>query len=123
MGKLLDIARVVPAVETPPERQAGDQNNQLDHKAYRTEGGRGGAVSGGSVVSRAATWSQPAADLLDVLVKADAPMLHSALVAVLAARGHGKAAARGAIAAAQREGWIEHNLTTGYVLGGETDTP
>ena len=64
-------------------------------------------------------WSQSAADVLDILVKAGAPMLHTALVAALAAGGHGKAAVRKAIADAQGRGWIEHNLTTGYVLSGE----
>lgn len=72
--------------------------------------------------AEAADWDQPAADVLDVLVKAGAPLLHTALVRGLAGRGYGKAAAYQAIAGCQRRGWIWHNLTTGYELPGEADT-
>ena len=71
---------------------------------------------------QAAEWSkdysQPAADVLAVLLNADTPLLHTALVAALADLGHGKAAACKAIADVQGKGWIEHNLVSGYVLAG-----
>jgi len=59
---------------------------------------------------------RPASDVLAALVHADQPLTHTALLQALAERGHTKEAARQAIARCQHRRWIEHNLTTGYVL-------
>ena len=123
MGRLLDIARAVAVVDTGPEERARTRIEQSDHTAYRTAGGLGCEVSERSAVSRSVgqggDFIQPAADVLAVLIKADTPLLHTAIVAALADRGHGKAAAYKAIADVQGRGWIEHNLITGYIIAGE----
>ena len=122
MGKLLDIARAVAVVDTGPQERARTRIDRSDHTACRTEGGLGCEVSERSAVRRSVgqggAFSQPAADVLAVLLNADTPLLHTALVAALADLGHGKAAACKAIADVQGKGWIEHNLVSGYVLSG-----
>ncbi len=69
--------------------------------------------------AEAPEWDQAAADVLDILARADGPMPHPGIVKALAGRGHEKAAAQAAIAGCQGRGWIWHNLTTGYELPGE----
>ena len=59
---------------------------------------------------------RPAADVLAALVHADLPLTHTALLRALAECGHDPTTARQAIARCQHWRWIEHNLTTGYVL-------
>ncbi len=49
-------------------------------------------------------FDQGAADVLDILVKAKRPVLHSGIVKALAARGYDKTAAYQAIARCQRRG-------------------
>ena len=63
-----------------------------------------------------ANWNQASADVLGILAGAGQPVLHSQIVKKMAGRGHGKEAAREAIAACQGRGWIWHNLVSGYVL-------
>ena len=78
------------------------------------------ALPGRSLSSaRGEDFGQSATDVLAVLVKANAPLPHTALLAALAGRGHGNAAAYKAIADVQGRGWIEHNLITGYIIAGE----
>ena len=97
----MDIARRLPDVETDPAASRGEGNAK--------------SWAGSS------EWDQGAADVLDLLARADAPLSHTAIVRGLAGRGYGKAAAYKAIAGCQGRGWIEHDLTTGYVLSGATD--
>ena len=116
MGWFLDIAQAVPLVETALAEQTVKRIPKLDTVEYRAEAEHGRAVSDLSAVSPVAGWSQPAADVLDILVKTDAPLEHAVLMAALAEKGHGKAVAYKAIADVQGLCWIEHNLMTGYVL-------
>jgi hypothetical protein len=57
-----------------------------------------------------------ASAVLNILVDADQPVPHTEIVRQMGSRGHDKTAARQAIARCQKRCWIEHNLTTGYVL-------
>lgn len=116
MGRFLDIAQAVPLVETALAKQTVKRIQQLDAASYQAEAEHRRAVSDLSAVNPVAGWSQPAADVLDILVKTDAPIEHAVLMAALAEKGHGKAAAYKAIADVQGLCWIEHNLMTGYVL-------
>ena len=54
--------------------------------------------------------------MLDIIVKAGQPILHSEIVKQLAERGYDKKVAYKAISYCQQYKWIEHNLTTGYEL-------
>jgi hypothetical protein len=61
-------------------------------------------------------FDQAASDVLGILVQADQPVPHSRIVAALVAKGYTKVEACQAIARCQKRRWVEHNLTTGYVL-------
>ena len=87
------------AIETPAER-----TERTKHYA-QTERAKQGSVSD-PVVSA----------VLKVLVQAERPVLHSQIVKALAAQGYSKRAAYVAIAWCQGQGWIAHNLVTGYEL-------
>lgn len=58
----------------------------------------------------------PASAVLQILVQADQPVPHQDIVQRMQATGHDKTTAKQAIARCQKRRWIEHNLTTGYVL-------
>ena len=64
-------------------------------------------------------WKRPVADVLAVLTDAGGPVPYPQIVVALAGQGHQKESARQAIAEAQAQRWIEHNLISGYVLAGE----
>ena len=123
MGRLLDIARNVGWVGISHSPQLVRQIEKMDHVAFRTESkavascakSELSAVSGAAVIP-AAEWSQPVADVLNVIVRAGQPVLHSQIVIALKERGYNKSAAYAGIGAAQGRGWIEHNLVSGYVL-------
>ena len=55
------------------------------------------------------------------MAASDVPLSHTALVNLLQGDGLDKDAARAAVADAQRRGWIEHDLVSGYVLGNSED--
>lgn len=104
MGRLLDIARRTPVCATAPLSATP-----------RPEP----APSPAPIPPRpepTPPLDRPASDVLAALVHADQPLTHTALLHALAERGHTKEAARQAIARCQHRRWIEHNLTTGYVL-------
>jgi len=125
MGRLLDIARAVP--ETPPAAQTAEQVRQQEQirqqeqNVCHSEGVQDSqtpccAVSAKSAVSQTEGYSRTASDVLALLARADAPVPHTAIVRALVAAGYDKATARQGIADCQRQGWIEHDLKTGYVL-------
>ena len=61
----------------------------------------------------------PAAAAVLLLLSASVlPLPHPQIVRLLSGQGFGKDAAKAAIGRCQVRGWIEHNLTTGYVLCG-----
>ena len=70
---------------------------------------------------RPAPFHPALADVLAVLVEAAAPVPHNRIVKALVKGGQEKKSAKEAIAACQKRGWIEHNLLTGYILGGSAD--
>ena len=70
---------------------------------------------------RPAPFHPALAAVLAVLVEAAAPVPHNQIVKALVKGGQEKKAAKEAIAACQKRGWIEHNLLTGYILGGSAD--
>lgn len=62
-------------------------------------------------------WNQAASDVLDIIVKAGQPVTHSQFIKQLCrSHGYSKETAKAAIVFCQSKGWMEHNLTTGYVL-------
>ena len=65
---------------------------------------------------KAARYSQPATDVQDVIIKAGRPVLYSQIVKEMVGRGFGKQAAKEGISHCQGQGWIYHNLVTGYEL-------
>ena len=122
MGRLLDIARTLPNVAPPPQTRASEgveQTTRIDQVADPTTGTRKPLPSAGSAQSairQTIEYNPTAADVLDVLVRADAPLQHTAILKRLGARGHSKKAGSQAIKLCQRRGWIEHNLVSGYIL-------
>ena len=107
MGQLLDIARRHAALPAPP--------HPVSSSLPRPTPPRPAAVRPPAPPAPAPL-DHPAADVLAALVQADQPLTHTALLHALAERGHDKETARQAIARCQHWRWIEHNLTTGYVL-------
>lgn len=62
----------------------------------------------------------PAASaVMRLLAASPVPLPHPAIVKALSAGGMTKEAAKQGIGLCQSRGWIEHNLTTGYVLAGQ----
>ena len=120
MGRLLEIARAVPVVKIAGHEAATKQKRELDQTEYRTT-----RVSPKPLANELnefgppPKYSQPAADVLDIIVKTGVPVLHSQIVRDMAGRGHGKEAAREAIELCQLRRWIEHDLVDGYELAGE----
>ena len=103
MGQLLDIARRHAALAATPRPARPAPTPPL-------------AAVRPPTPPAPAPLDHPAADVLAALVHADQPLTHTALLLALAERGHDKETARQAIARCQHWRWIEHNLTTGYVL-------
>ena len=105
MGQLLDIARRHSALPAPPRPTSTSRPMPPHPTAVPTP-----------APPAPAPLDRPAADVLAALVHADQPLTHTALLHALAERGHDPTTARQAIARCQHWRWIEHNLTTGYVL-------
>ena len=103
MGQLLDIARRHAALPAPPRPARPTPTPPV-------------AVAHPPAPPAPAPLDRPAADVLAALVHADQPLTHAALLHALTERGHDPITARQAIARCQHWRWIEHNLTTGYVL-------
>jgi len=117
MGRLLEIAQTVPVTNlveksAPRVRLARPAADHTKNKI----------VCEKSEIGPPATYSQPSADVLNILVTAGEPVLHSQLVKALMERGRTKRAAYAAIADCQSHRWIEHDLVKGYVLKGGTLT-
>jgi len=55
--------------------------------------------------------------VVNLIAQAGQPVSHSIILKALAETGRDKASVRQAIACCQRQGWIEHDLVTGFVLG------
>jgi len=130
MGRLLDIARTLPNVAPPPRTRASEgveQTTRIDQIADPTTGAPKplpSARSAQSAIRQTIEYNPTAADVLDVLARADAPLLHTAILKRLGERGHSKKEGSQAIKFCQRRGWIEHNLVSGYVLtGGRPSNP
>lgn len=68
-----------------------------------------------------AGFERAASEVLSQLHRAGVPLSHSALMRALLSAGYDQRAARKGIAECQAAGWIEHNLTTGYILAGRED--
>ncbi len=109
MGRLLEIARTLPVLAPAPRAlrtacEISVKSELSPPPAYQK-------------ATLALTAFDPAASaVLGILVHAGQPVPHPAIVAAMAMKGYDKAAAQKAIASCQTKGWIEHNLTTGYIL-------
>ena len=128
MGRFLDIALSMPYLEKAPAASAIIQTQQAEHSISGHTGiGENNSNTPYDIndlydISHATKdWNQAASDVLDVIVKAGRPILHSQMVKQLARRGQSKEAAKTAIASCQQRGWTAHNLVDGYILSDCTD--
>lgn len=99
------------AAEVPPLTEAA--LDTVGVQAERTEGRTYGSQTEG--VEQNSALDPVTCAVLNVLVQAGRPVPHPQIVKVLATQGHSKAAAYAAIASCQGQGWIEHNLVSGFV--------
>ena len=124
MGRLLEIARTLPVL-VPPPRQAKAAckiKEVVCEKSVKSELSPGGETRLEPEVKipvQSAPAFHPAASaVLGLIACADLPLPHPQIVRDMAGQGYSKDAAKQSIAYCQKRGWIEHNLTTGYVLCG-----
>ena len=109
MGRLLDIARKTK--ETLQPSVASADASRKDSSPNRLPPFRPASVPAEPLYDRVA------ADVVNLIAQAGQPVSHSTILKALAETGRDKALVRQAIARCQRQGWIEHDLVTGFVLG------
>ena len=108
MGRLLDIARKTRGTLRPSAAPA--EASRKDSPPNRLPPFRPASVPAEPLYDRVA------ADVVNLIAHAGRPVSHSAILKTLAATRRDKASVRQAIACCQKQGWIEHDLITGYVL-------
>ena len=108
MGRLLDIARKTKETLRPSAAPA--EASRKDSPPNRFPPFRPASVPAEPLYDRVA------ADVVNLIAQAGQPVSHSIILKALAETGRDKASVRQAIACCQKQGWIEHDLITGYVL-------
>ena len=108
MGRLIDIARTTKGAPRPSA--APVDASREDSPPNRLPPFRPASVLAEPL------YDMVAADVVNLIAQAGQPVSHSTILKALAETGRDKVSARQAIARCQKQGWIEHDLVTGYVL-------
>jgi len=108
MGRLLDIARKTKGTLRPSAAPA--DAFRKDSPPNRLPPFRPASVPAGPL------YDMVAADVVNLIAQVGRPLSHSTILKTLVATGRDRVSVRQAIARCRKQGWIEHDLVTGYVL-------